>query len=53
MNSLTRRKLSLRALLFVAAVTLIVYFLPRTDKNHFIYEVNRPWSYALLTAHRH
>lgn len=50
MNSLTRRKLSLRALLFVAAVTLIVYFLPRTDKNHFIYEVNRPWSYALLTA---
>ncbi len=37
-------------LLFVAAVTLIVYFLPRTDKDHYIYEVNRPWSYALLTA---
>lgn len=50
MNTLTRRKISLRVLLFVAAVTLIVYFLPRTDKDHYIYEVNRPWSYALLTA---
>ena len=50
MNSLTRRKISLRSLLFVAAVSLIVYFLPRTDKDHYIYELNRPWSYALLTA---
>ncbi|MCM1051089.1 MAG: HDIG domain-containing protein [Paenibacillus sp.] len=50
MNTLTRRKISLRVLLFVAAVALIVYFLPRTDKDHYIYEVNRPWSYALLTA---
>ncbi|MCI9171598.1 HD family phosphohydrolase [uncultured Duncaniella sp.] len=50
MNTLTQRKISLRVLLFVAAVTLIVYFLPRTDKDHYIYEVNRPWSYALLTA---
>lgn len=50
MNTLTQRKISLRVLLFVVAVTLIVYFLPRTDKDHYIYEVNRPWSYALLTA---
>ena len=50
MNILPGHKITLRALLFFAAVTLIVYFLPRTDKNHYIYEVNRPWSYALLTA---
>ena len=35
MNTLTQRKISLRVLLFVAAVTLIVYFLPRTDKDHY------------------
>lgn len=40
----------MRAALFVASVALLVYFLPRTDKDRFIYEVNRPWSYALLTA---
>lgn len=50
MDTLTRRKISLRAFLYVAAIALIVYFLPRTDKDHYIYEVNRPWSYALLTA---
>lgn len=50
MNNLTNRKITLRVVLFVAAVALIVYFLPRNDKNHYIYEVNRPWSYALLTA---
>ncbi len=42
--------LPLRILLFVGAVALLVYFLPRADKNHYIYEVNRPWKYALLTA---
>lgn len=40
----------LRMLLFVVSVALIVYFLPRSDKDRFVYEVNRPWSYALLTA---
>lgn len=50
MSSLNRSKITLRSLLFLAAVALVVYFLPRTDKNHYIYEVNRPWSYALLTA---
>ena len=47
---MTRQQITLRALLFVAAVSLIVYFLPRDDKNHYVYEVNRPWSYTLLTA---
>ena len=39
-----------RLLAFVIPVTVIVYFLPRADEHHYIYEVNRPWSYSLLTA---
>ena len=35
---------------FAAAVFLTVYFLPRSDGRHYSYEVNRPWSYSLLTA---
>lgn len=50
LTGLTRRDYILRVLLFLAATALIVYFLPRSDKDHYIYEVNRPWSYALLTA---
>ena len=47
---MTRQQITLRVLLFIAAVGLIVYFLPRADKNKYVYEVNRPWSYTLLTA---
>lgn len=50
MTRLSRSQITLRSLLFIAAVVLTVYFLPRSDKNRYIYEVNRPWSYALLTA---
>lgn len=35
---------------FAAAVFLTVYFLPRSDGRHYSYEINRPWSYSLLTA---
>ena len=50
MTRLSRSQITLRSLLFIAGVVLTVYFLPRSDKNRYIYEVNRPWSYALLTA---
>ncbi|MCM1137328.1 MAG: HDIG domain-containing protein [Duncaniella sp.] len=50
MNQLSRRDISLRVLLFIAVVTAIVYFLPRSDEHHYSYEEGRPWSYALLTA---
>lgn len=49
MKLLTKKALS-RALLFVAATFIIVYFLPRTDEKTYYYEINRPWSYSLLTA---
>ncbi|MDE7145044.1 MAG: hydrolase, partial [Duncaniella sp.] len=50
MNHLSQRDLSLRVLLFIGVVAAIVYFLPRSGENHYTYEENRPWSYALLTA---
>ena len=50
MTHLKPRDIVLRVLLYLASVALIVYFLPRSDKDRFVYEVNRPWNYALLTA---
>lgn len=43
-------KTYIRILAFLAVVAVTVYFLPRSGENHYTYEVNRPWSYALLTA---
>ena len=45
----SRQILSLAAL-FIAAVAVIYYFLPQNDSDSYNYEVNHPWSYALLTA---
>lgn len=35
---------------FIALAAIIIYFLPRTAENTYSFEVNRPWSYTLLTA---
>lgn len=35
---------------FIAAVLLMFYARPTTDENRFVYEINRPWNYPLLTA---
>ncbi|MDD2961068.1 MAG: HDIG domain-containing protein [Muribaculaceae bacterium] len=40
----------LRGILFIASVVIISYFLPRTDKFEYEYEMGKPWSYSLLTA---
>lgn len=40
----------LRWSVFFAVVLIIFYFLPKSDQNRYRYEVNRPWSYNLLTA---
>ena len=45
----SRQILSLAAL-FIAAVAVIYYFLQQNDSDSYNYEVNHPWSYALLTA---
>lgn len=39
-----------RWLAFLVSTILILYFLPRKDGREYTYEINRPWSYSLLTA---
>jgi putative nucleotidyltransferase with HDIG domain len=36
--------------MFIISVGIILYFLPRKNERQYLYEVNRPWSYSLLTA---
>lgn len=36
--------------IFVIATILIVWLMPRTSTSAYLYEVNRPWNYKLLTA---
>lgn len=38
------------ALIFAVATAIVVYFMPGDSKHKFTYELNRPWSYDLLTA---
>ena len=38
------------SVLFIAAIIIIVYFLPREGKYKYSYDENRPWQYGLLTA---
>lgn len=44
------KKTIIRSLLFIISVGIILYFLPRNNERQYIYEINRPWSYSLLTA---
>lgn len=36
--------------IFIVATFLIVWLMPRTSTSAYLYEVNRPWNYKLLTA---
>ncbi|MDE7388271.1 MAG: hypothetical protein K2M97_03340, partial [Muribaculaceae bacterium] len=45
-----RSRAVLRMALFAIGILLIVYFLPRSSQNTYIYEKDRPWNYSLLTA---
>lgn len=38
------------ALIFIVATAIVVYFMPGDSKHKYSYELNRPWSYGLLTA---
>ncbi len=44
------RDITVKTGLFLGALVLILLFLPRESENHYTYEVNRPWTYSLLTA---
>ncbi|WP_321519372.1 HDIG domain-containing metalloprotein [uncultured Bacteroides sp.] len=56
MNKLRNRKRSsnkdliYKALIFLATVTVIVYFLPRSGKFNYQFDIDKPWKYGLLTA---
>ncbi|MDE5821847.1 MAG: HDIG domain-containing protein [Paramuribaculum sp.] len=45
-----KRSAYVRGTVFLISTILILYFLPRKDGREYTYEVNRPWSYSLLTA---
>ena len=47
---LPSKKTIIRSLMFIISVGIILYFLPRKNERQYLYEVNRPWSYSLLTA---
>lgn len=44
------KKTITRSLMFIISVGIILYLLPRNNERQYIYEINRPWSYSLLTA---
>lgn len=44
------RKNIVRLLLFVGAIAVISYFIPRERDQDFNYAIGRPWTYSLLTA---
>ena len=39
-----------KVLIFIGAVALIVYFLPRDGKFNYQFDMNRPWRYGQLIA---
>lgn len=44
------KKNIVRLLLFVGAIAVISYFIPRESNEDFNYAIGRPWNYTLLTA---
>lgn len=49
-NSFSYRDLLYKALIFVATVAVIVYFLPRDGKFNYQFDINKPWKYGQLIA---
>ncbi|BEG99763.1 HD family phosphohydrolase [Bacteroides sedimenti] len=39
-----------KSLIFLATVVVIVYFLPRSGKFNYQFDIDKPWKYGLLTA---
>ncbi|KAA6352419.1 Cyclic-di-AMP phosphodiesterase PgpH [termite gut metagenome] len=46
----TRKDWIYKCLLFVATISLIVYFLPREGEFNYHFDINRPWKYEPLIA---
>jgi len=39
-----------KSLIFIATVSVIVYFLPNEGKFNYLFDINKPWKYGLLQA---
>ena len=39
-----------KSLIFIATVSVIVYFLPNEGKFNYQFDINKPWKYGLLQA---
>lgn len=39
-----------KSLIFIATVSVIVYFLPKEGKFNYQFDINKPWKYGLLQA---
>ena len=44
------KKLLYQCAIFLAAVAVIVYFLPKEGTFNYQFDINKPWKYGLLTA---
>lgn len=44
------KQLLYKAAIFIAAVVIIVYFMPREGRFNYQFDINRPWKYGLLQA---
>ena len=44
------RSLATRSLIVIVTVALIVWFLPREERQHFRYDVQKPWTYGSVIA---
>ena len=44
------KNLIYKSLIFIATVSVIVYFLPNEGKFNYQFDVNKPWKYGLLQA---
>lgn len=50
MKNFLSNSITVKVLLFLASAAIILYFYPKEAVNSYTYEVNRPWTYSLLTA---
>lgn len=47
---LSYKNLIYKSLIFIATVSVIVYFLPNEGKFNYQFDINKPWKYGLLQA---
>lgn len=49
-NKNRTRSIVIKSALFLGSLILMLLFLPKESEHHYTFEVNRPWTYSLLTA---